>query len=422
MPEGTIARHGKMPRRGPVAGLLKAVGIVAAVGLVSAGSIAAIAAWDLTRQVETFELPGQSGPIPQIDAIPGGVNMLLIGSDSRADSVYSYGEDPESELNDVNILLHISEDHTSAVAVSFPRDMKIPIPECEDGTGEPTLATDYASLNTALGRGGGAKALGVACAVSAVSQLTGLNIPFAAVISFDGVIEMSNAVGGVPVCVAQDIEDEKTELNLPAGVHELQGVDALKFLRTRYGVGDGSDLSRISSQQVFLSALMRKVKSSETLTNIPTLYGLAGAAVRNIKFSESLNSPDTLVQIARALAPISLDRIAFVQYPTAEDGADIVLNYGSAQVLVDAIANNQAIGIDSAAAGATGGAVVDPNAAPPESDQPAPDATADAEGDPPGDASAPPASDAPVAVLPPDVSGQTADVSTCTVGRSLDDQ
>jgi LCP family protein required for cell wall assembly len=418
--EGTIARHGKMPGRGPVAGLLRIVGIVAAVALVSAGSIAAIAVWDLSRQVETFELPGQAdaGPIPQIDAIPGGVNMLLIGSDSRAGSVYSYGEDPESELNDVNILLHISEDHTSAVAVSFPRDMKIPIPECQDGSGETTNATDYASLNTALGRGGGAEKLGVACAVSAVSELTGLTIPFAALISFDGVIEMSNAVGGVPVCVAQEIQDEKTELYLPAGVHELQGVDALKFLRTRYGVGNGSDLSRISSQQVFLSALMRKVKSSETLTSIPTLYGLAGAAVRNIKFSESLNSPDTLVQIARALAPISLDRIAFVQYPTGEDGADIVPNYDSAQVLVDAIANNQAIGIDSSAAGATGGAVVDPNAPA----APAPEVSTGAADAPVGEASAPPASGSPVAVLPPDVSGQTADVSTCTVGRSLDDQ
>src|SRR5438270_918255 len=119
---------------------------------------------------------------------------------------------------------------------------------------------------------------GVACVRDTVARFTGLTIPFLAMITFDGVVQMSNAVGGVPVCVAAPINDDYTELHLSKGVHTLKGADALKFLRTRHGVGDGSDLTRISSQQVFLSSLVRKLKAGSTLTDVTKLYGISAAA------------------------------------------------------------------------------------------------------------------------------------------------
>ncbi len=85
--------------------------------------------------------------------------------------------------------------------------------------------------------------------VDTVENLTGLSIPYAGLITFDGVIEMSNALGGVDVCVAEPINDTYTGLHLTAGSHNLEGSDALAFLRTRHGVGDGSDLARISSSR-----------------------------------------------------------------------------------------------------------------------------------------------------------------------------
>ncbi len=413
----TVARHGRLRRSNPWLRVLKIVSLVAVVSVVSTVSVGAIAAWDLSRQVKTVALPGQTpgAPPPEIGAIKGGVNMLLVGSDSRLNSVNSYGEDDGSELNDVNILLHISEDHTSAVAVSFPRDMFVPMPECADGDGGYNSAMSSAKLNTALMHGGGAAKNGLGCTVSAVSELTGLDIPFAAMISFDGVIEMSNAIGGVPVCVAEKIEDTYTELYLDPGQHTLQGMDALKFLRTRHGVGDGSDLTRISSQQVFLSSLVRQVKSSDTLGDISKLYGLAGAAVRNMVFSQSLSNVDTLVQIARALQPISLDKIAFVQYPTGEVTGGVAPNYDSAQVLFDAIRSGQAVAV--AANEIDRGSVADPNATPPAAETPAPADSAD-----PNATAAPTESSAPVTTLPSDVRGQSAADQRCTVGRSLEDQ
>ncbi|MET0590902.1 MAG: LCP family protein [Naasia sp.] len=409
----TVARHGRLRRSNPWLRLMKIVAVMAVVSVVSTISIAGIAAWDLSRQVKTVALPGQTpGPPPEIGAIKGGVNMLLVGSDSRANSTYSYGEDPESELNDVNILLHISEDHTSAVAVSFPRDLYVPIPECSDGDGGTNGPASSQKINTALMTGGGAAKAGLGCAVATVQELTGLEIPFAAMISFDGVIEMSNAIGGVPVCVAAPIEDEHTELYLDAGQHNLQGVDALKFLRTRYGVGDGSDMTRISSQQVFLSSLVRQVKSSDTLGDISKLYGLAGAAVRNMVFSDSLSNIDTLVQIARALQPVELDKITFVQYPSYSVDGGLEPNYDSAQVLMDAINSGSAVAV--APAEEDRGSVVDPNAAPVQTaPEEVPSTTDPAATVPPAD---------PVTTLPDDVLGQSAAEQRCTVGRTLDDQ
>ncbi len=405
--------------------LVKFFGIAVTVVVVSALAVGGIAAWDIGRQVRTVHLDNEDavGDLPEISAIDGGVNLLLIGSDSRANSTYSYGEDPESELNDVNILLHISQDHSNAVAISFPRDLYVEIPECDDGDGGTNGPVRSARINTALLTGGGSAKAGLACAVKTVENLTGLTIPFAAEISFDGVIEMSNAIGGVPVCVAQPIEDEHTELFLPAGTHELEGMDALKFLRTRYGVGDGSDITRISSQQVFLSSLVRKVKSSSTLTDVTKLYGLAGAAVRNMTFSESLNSVDTMVQIAKALAPIDLDKIVFVQYPTyyASDGVGLLPNEGPATALMTAVLNDQAIVLSPPSGDQRSGSVAAPG-----SEAPAPVETAPpAEETPaaPGEtAPVPTPTETPVAQLPGEVLGQSAAQETCSVGRTLADQ
>lgn len=91
-----------------------------------------------------------------------------------------------------------------------------------------------------------------------LENLTSMDIGYAGLITFDGVIAMSNAIGGVKVCLTEPIVDPKTDLDLPAGTNKLKGKEALQFLRTRAGVGDGSDVSRISNQQVFMSAMVRQ--------------------------------------------------------------------------------------------------------------------------------------------------------------------
>src|SRR5690606_36706853 len=152
-------------------------------------------------------------------------------------------------LNDVNILLHVAEDHSSATVVSFPRDLFVPVPVCPREGGGTYGALSSAKINTTLSRGG------LACAVATVENFTGINIEFAATIEWGGGITMSNAAGGVEVCVANTIRDRQIGLYLPAGTHTLKGNTAQLFLRSRYGVSGGTDIARINNQYVFLSSL-----------------------------------------------------------------------------------------------------------------------------------------------------------------------
>jgi LCP family protein required for cell wall assembly len=415
----TIARHGRLKRSNPITTGLKIVASTLAVALVSGGIVAGIALWDVAATVKPgVALVDSQGEavtdLPAIGAYPGGVNLLIVGSDSRAgqDPVFGDAEEETGNLNDVTMLVHISEDHSNATVVSFPRDMFVPIPSCPDPSGGSFDSMSRQKINTSLSYGG------LACTALTVSQLTGLEIPFAAEVQFSGVMAMSTALGGVTVCVADPIEDEYTNTFLSAGEHTLEGYEALQFLRTRHGVGDGSDLSRISNQQVFLSAMMQQVKSAETLTNPGILYSLAKAAAQNMQLSDSLTSLDTMIAIAMTLREVDLANIAFVQYPNAAVEGGVEPIDDAATALFEALGNDQPIQLS----GATGaGAVANPTD---------PTAVDPAEG---ADAGADPAATAPPAdatdtsaggavVLPSTVTGQTADQRTCSRGRTLDDQ
>lgn len=325
-----------------MATVLKFVAAAVAVVLVSSAAVVGYAAWDIANSVEPgVTLIGETeGPPPDIGAIEGGVNLLLVGSDSGGGDP-AYGERGEN-LNDVTILLHISADHTNATVVSFPRDLFVPIPSCprEDGDGS-WGAQSSAKINVALTYGG------LACVVKTVSDLTGVSIPFAAKIEFNGVIEMSNAIGGVTVCIASPIHDGQIGLNLEAGEQTLQGWNALMFLRSRYGVDGGTDIARISNQQVFMSALVRQAKSNATLSDPIKVYGLAKAAVDNMQVSNSLRNPLTLASIALALKNISPENITLVQYPSyfgSSNGVGGVLPYKQdAAQLFAAIINDQPV-------------------------------------------------------------------------------
>lgn len=309
----SIARHGRLPVTTPGRTIGKGVTLVAAVlalTLVALGAFTWVKLWgNLGGQPDLGD-----GSVPPLAQLEGGANVLIIGSDSREGQGEEFGEgldEASGVLNDVNILVHVSEDQTHATAVSIPRDTVIDTPACTNDDGEQIEAMEGMPFNSILQDGG------MSCVVAAAEQLSGLDIQYAAMVQFKGVIEMSNAVGGVEVCVTNEISDDYVGLYLDPGYHTLQGADALKFLRSRHGVGDGSDLARISNQQVFLSALIRSIKSGDTLTNPVKLYGLASAVTNNMTLSSSLNA-DTIAAFAGALGKIPTQNIVFAQLPVAD--------------------------------------------------------------------------------------------------------
>lgn len=414
-------RHAHRPYAHPFKTILKIAAVALLVTAVSSTSVVAIAIWETATHIKAgvhlAQAAGTPLAPPGIGAAEGEVNVLLTGTDTRTGQGGAFSSTDQlagssgAGSNDVTMVLHIPKDHSSATVISIPRDLIAPVPACPDPTGGNFSARSGAMFNTTLAEGG------LPCVVLAAEALTGLNIAYAAMINFDGVIALSNAVGGVEVCLATPINDPYTNLHLSAGTQNIIGEDALAFVRTRHGVGDGSDLGRISNQQVFLSALLRKITSAGVLSDPVTLYTLANAAVQNITPSDTLSNPISAVAIAMALKNISLSSIVFLQFPAVSDPADPnrVIPDASAVKTLDAalkageqvqLTGTVGVGAVAATATPTPTPSASPTAAPTPTDSAVPTA-------------APTATPTPTDVaLPSNVSGQTADAATCSKGNN----
>ena len=281
--------------------------------VVSLGVVAGITITSLTASLQTVDLPGKEQPVlAGIGELEGGFNVLVIGSDTRLGQGDQFG-DVSSELNDVNILVHVSENHDHATVISLPRDMLIDVPECPQADGTMSTPRTMTPLNSTWGIGG------MPCVVAAVEENLNLEIGYAGVMTFTGVAQLSTAVGGVEVCVTEPVFDPWSGLDLPeAGWHEIEGGQALAFLRTRKSVGDGSDLARISTQQIYMAALVRTLREDGVLTDLRKLYSIAQVAANTMVLSSSLGSLDVMVSMALALRNIPPENIVFIQFPVLD--------------------------------------------------------------------------------------------------------
>ncbi len=419
-----LARHGVLKSRHPFTTLFAMFGVVLAVFGVSAAGIAAYNLFDATQTITANAVVlDEDKPLPpSLGAIEGGVNILMVGTDSceganAALSGACQAKTTEGERNDVTMLVHISDEPRRVTVVSFPRDMLVPIPSCpkEDGSGSYSAMSSQ-MVNASYQYGG------LACTVLTIESLIEDEIDFAAAIRWTGVINMSDAIGGVDVCVAGDINDSHTGLHLTAGTHTLQGAEALQFLRIRHGIGDGSDLGRISNQQQFMSSMVRKLQSDSVLANPATLLNLATTAISQVQqeqlvLSSGLTNPTLMVQIAMAVKDVPYEDIVFVQYPTryaSGDGASRVMPVkDAAKVLFDALKANQPLTLTGDASQGYGVEVTG-EAVKPET-TPTPAATEAAAETPAAEA---PVTETPAAEtrveLPSAIAGQTAAQTTCT--------
>ena len=324
--------------------------------------------------IDVYTSKGEQFQLPTAEEINGPINILLIGSDTRAGQGSTAYGPSGAELADVIILIHVSQDRSNAVAMSFPRDLMVSVPECPnpDG-GDPYPARDLIQINATMNTGG------PACTLVAIQALTGVKIPYLAMIDFKGVIAMSEVVGGVNVCVSEDINDPKTNLFLNAGEHSLVGDQALAFLRTRYGVGDGSDLSRISNQQVFLTSLVRKLKDEGVLSNPFKMIRVGTAALENMTLSKSLTKLEVMLGMAREVNQVDLDMITFLKLPvygmTGANAGRVALIEEKSNFLFEKIAADEPLILAKANPG-SGAVVVEEEATAAGSDASEPDASA----------------------------------------------
>ncbi|MFF8832678.1 LCP family protein [Streptomyces sp. NPDC015131] len=298
-------------------------------GVVVALAITAFAYYEhLNGNISTVDIAGAgSGGFKKDQAI----NILVIGTDKRTgDGNGGYGDKDSAGHADTTILFHVSKDRTNATAMSIPRDLKTDIPDCETKTPDGTKVIpgeQDVRFNTSLGQAG----RDPGCTMRTVKQLTGLTVDHFMMADFNAVKTLTTAIGGVEVCVAKDVDDKQSKLKLTKGKHVIQGEDALAFVRTRHAFGNESDLDRIKTQQQFLSSMIRKMKSSETLTSPSKLVDLAEAATEALTVDTGIGSIGKLQDLGSELAKVNPKNITFTTMPVKDNPAEAV----KATVVVD---------------------------------------------------------------------------------------
>ncbi|WP_329811788.1 LCP family protein [Streptomyces sp. GSL17-113] len=252
------------------------------------------------------------------DVPNGSLDILVLGSDTRAGANAKYGRDEGSARSDTAMVLHINEQHDKATVVSIPRDTLVQRPACQgDGSeNHRNVPAQRAMFNTAYEVGG------PACAVKTVESLSGVRMDHYMEVDFAGFKKLIDTLGGVQMTTAQSIHDKSSHLDLPAGTHRLDGEQSLGLVRTRHGVGDGSDLGRIQLQQAFIKALIDQVNSIGVFSSPKKLYDLADTATSALTTDSDLDSVGKLTGMAKMLKGIKSDDIQMTTLPVEYDPAN----------------------------------------------------------------------------------------------------
>ncbi|WP_258036946.1 MULTISPECIES: LCP family protein [unclassified Streptomyces] len=251
--------------------------------------------------------PNEAGQSP--------LNILLLGSDARdsEENLRLGGAADTADgppIADVQMLLHVAADRSNMTVISIPRDTRVAMPKCTDPeSGREYEAVESDTINHSLQRGG------PGCTVATWEELTGVPIDHFMMLDFAGVVSMADAVGGVPVCVDRALKDPKSKLDLEAGETVIKGEQALQWLRTRHGFGDGSDVGRTKAQHMYLSAMVRELQAGATLTDPAKLNSLANAATRALTVDPALGSVNRLYDLGEDLREVPNDRINMITMP-----------------------------------------------------------------------------------------------------------
>ncbi|MEV0373817.1 LCP family protein [Streptomyces sp. NPDC050636] len=281
---------------------------------------------------------------------PGSKNILVVGSDSRAGANAKYGKGLTTMQSDTLMVLHIAANRKWATALSFPRDSWVQIPACERGNGSASSPHHF-KINEAFSIGGdtGDIRKAATCTIKTVEKNTGLRIDHFTSIDFQGFKGMVNALDGIEVCPKHAIHDEKAHLDMDAGCQTVRDEKALGYVRTRYSVGDGSDLGRIGRQQEFMQAL--GAKAQDKLTSPGALYDFLNSLTKSIKTDKDLAGLKPLYDLAATVKGIPRDRLTFLTVPNyyreadvPTDKANVIWQYPQAGDLFSDLAHDREIG------------------------------------------------------------------------------
>ncbi|WP_242677214.1 LCP family protein [Streptomonospora litoralis] len=282
--------------------------------------------------------------------VEGALNIMVIGSDIRTGENANYGE-AEGARPDSLIVAHISPNNGRASLINLPRDLIVDLPACKGSGDKPGMPAQRGMINSPMSFGG------IQCQWKAVEQVTGIHIDHFVSVDFSGFKGIVNSVGGVRMCIPEPIDDEKAKLHLEAGEQVLNGEESLGYMRSRYGQGDGSDLSRIKRQQEFLGAMLNQIMNGKILTRPGNITSFLGSVTETMTTDDQLTL-EVMTDIAIAMREVDMGNINFVTAPNGQAPSDpnrLALTQPQASQLFDAVSKDQSITGDDGGGEGSGG-------------------------------------------------------------------
>lgn len=293
----------------------------------------------------------QTGELALGDNQDGATDILLVGIDSRTDAqgnplsqkeidMLNAGEE-EVTNTDTIILIRVPNDGSGATAVSLPRDTYVATPngnmklngvygtaKFEEEQKIAERRTEPADAEQEKSDEEASKQAGRQALIHSVADLTGITVDHYAEIGLLGFVLLTDAVGGVDVCLKEKVKEPLSGADFPKGRSTLKGSQALSFVRQRHGLPRG-DLDRITRQQAYMASLVNKVLSSKTLTDPSALNRINDAVERSVVLDQGWD----VMSLATQMQDLAGGNVKFQTIPvTSIDG---VGDMGESIVTVD---------------------------------------------------------------------------------------
>ncbi|MCD2103913.1 LCP family protein [Rhodococcus erythropolis] len=276
----------------------------------------------------------------------GAIDILMVGTDSRTDAhgnplsqseldSLRAGEEVASNTDTI-ILIRVPNDGSSATAISIPRDAYVNVPGIGMSKINAAFGATKETERLKLVNNGSSDSdadkksteAGRTALIGAVANLTGITVDHYAEVGLLGFVLLTNAVGGVDVCLNAPVDEPMSGANFAAGKQTLDGADALSFVRQRHDLPRG-DLDRIVRQQVFMASLVSKVLSAKTLSDPGKLSQLTSAVQRSVVIDDDWD----IIEFAKQLQNLAGGKVQFETIPVLDING--MTDYGESIVKVD---------------------------------------------------------------------------------------
>ena len=285
-------------------------------GVVILASLSWVGLGQVSGQISRIDVFGKLADRPEKTS--RALNYLVVGSDSReglskeeiralrvgSTAVAAGGR------SDTMFLIHISKSRDAAFIVSLPRDTLVQVPAHKSQDGTTDISERPGKLNAAFAFGG------APLLIQTIETKTNLKIDHYVEVNFAGFTRVVDALGGIEVCSNVAIDDPKSHLVMSAGTHTLNGIEALKYVRTRDYDGRG-DIGRMERQQKFVSSVLRKASSSGVLLNPIKLANFYNATISTVKMDSGVNKND-LLTLAKQMRNLSSGNVRTLTVPLSD--------------------------------------------------------------------------------------------------------